>query len=44
VRLDGVSQVRTPQTTRRLFAAVHDDALDAFVVAHPGWVYGTATP
>jgi LCP family protein required for cell wall assembly len=31
-------------TTRQLFAAIHDDTLDAFVAAHPDWVSATAAP
>jgi LCP family protein required for cell wall assembly len=42
--IDGLDYEILTDTTRRLFTAIHDDTLDAFVVAHPDWVNGISTP
>jgi LCP family protein required for cell wall assembly len=41
--IDGQDFEILTDTTHQLFAALRDDALDAFLAAHPDWVYGNPT-
>jgi LCP family protein required for cell wall assembly len=42
--VDGQDFEFLTDTTAGLFAAIRDDTLDAFVIAHPDWINATATP